>query len=228
MQRGVTKEDILNPNLYRIVPPAAADDDAADDADDDAADDAAAQAKAAAGPSEYEISKKLENINNAIEILKTKFTPQQIRDINEIIEKKMHIQRISGMAESPDVPQEQNTVKKLIEEFRTRIAHLESDLELQMTIKFTPAEKGILIDALSSSRVASLKSNRDYVEALLDLEKLRQTLVLTTTTPKRGGGKRKKRSKKSKSKSKKSKSRSKKSKSRSKKSKSRSKKYNNK
>jgi len=223
MQRGVTKEDILNPNLYRIVPPAAA----ADDADDDAADDAAAQAKAAAGPSEYEISKKLENINNAIEILKTKFTPQQIRDINEIIEKKMHIQRISGMAESPDVPQEQNTVKKLIEEFRTRIAHLESDLELQMTIKFTPAEKGFLIDALSSSRVASLKSNRDYVEALLDLEKLRQTLVLTTTTPKRGGN-RKKRSKKSKSKSKKSKSRSKKSKSRSKKSKSRSKKYNNK
>ena len=212
MQRGVTKEDILNPNLYSKVPTAAeaAEAEAAQAAEAEALADAAAEAKAAAGPSEYEIAKKLENINNAIEILKTKFTPQQIRDINEIIEKKMHIRRISGMAESPDVPQEQNTVKKLIEEFKTRIAHLESDLELQMTIKITPAEKGILIDALSSSRVASLKSNRDYVEALLDLEKLRQTLILTKTTLKKGGN-HKKRSKKSKSRSKKSKSRSKKS-----------------
>jgi len=208
MQR-VTKEDILNPNLYRIVPPAAADDDALAEA----ASDAAAQAKAAAGPSEYEIAKKLENISNAIQILKKKFTPQQIRDINEIVEKKIHIERIERMAESPDIPQEQNTVKKLIEEFKTRIAHLESDLEhlereRPMTIKFTPAEKGILIDALSYPRVSSLNSIRDYVEALLDLEKLRQALVLTTT-PKRGGN-HKKRSKKFKSRSKKFKSRSKK------------------
>ncbi len=122
------------------------------------------------------LPKKLENISDAIEILKTKFTKEQIRDINEIMEKKTHIQRISRMANSPDVPQEQNTVKKLIEEFKTRIAYVESDLERPMTRKFTPPEEGILREVLRS-RFDSLHSILDYLEVLYDLENLKKKLT---------------------------------------------------
>ena len=122
------------------------------------------------------LPRKLENISNAIQILKTKFTPQQIRDVNEIMEKKIHIQRIERMAESPDVPQEQNTVKKLIREFRTRIAYLENDLERPMTRKFTPPEEGILREVLRS-RFDSLYSIRDYLDVLYELEDLKKELT---------------------------------------------------
>lgn len=122
------------------------------------------------------LPRKLENISNAIQILKTKFTPQQIRDVNEIMEKKIHIQRIERMAESPDVPQEQNTVKKLIREFRTRIAYLENDLERPMTRKFTREEEGILKEVLSS-RFDSLHSIQDYLEVLYELEDLKKGLT---------------------------------------------------
>jgi len=122
------------------------------------------------------LPRKLENISNAIQILKTKFTPQQIRDVNEIMEKKIHIQRIERMAESPDVPQEQNTVKKLIREFRTRIAYLENDLERPMTRKFTREEEGILKEVLSS-RFDSLHSIQDYLEVLYELEDLKKRLT---------------------------------------------------
>ena len=122
------------------------------------------------------LPRKLENISNAIEILKTKFTPQQIRDVNEIMEKKIHIQRIDRMAESPDVPQEQNTVKKIIREFKTRIAYLESDLERPMTRKFTREEEGILKEVLSS-RFDSLHSIQDYLEVLYELEDLQKALL---------------------------------------------------
>jgi hypothetical protein len=122
------------------------------------------------------LPKKLENISDAIEILKTKFTEEQLHDYYEIIEKKMHIQRIARMANSSDVPQEQNTVKKLTEEYKTRIAYVESDLERPMTRKFTQPEEGILREVLRS-RFDSLHSIRDYLDVLYELEDLKKKLT---------------------------------------------------